>query len=224
MMWMTGKIILTLLQRWQREERLLKGGEPDMHTCAKMILYDWQRGKLPWFEAPPMMNEGTEAEGEVDANLQVKQIFSKINVRSDYVDEAEPGTHEDDQEEDADETEVKEEENESEETEQAESAAPVDWDEIYQSVVGEEVDTVPTEVGQQKKRKREKSEKPAEDPPAKAKVVRKKKKKAKVVQEEEEEKPKKRRESVRKQKAGVHFYDTHNVKNRNRSKKRKSAD
>lgn len=33
--------------------RLLKGGEPDIPTIAKMILNDWIRGELPYFVPPP---------------------------------------------------------------------------------------------------------------------------------------------------------------------------
>ena len=33
--------------------RFLKGGEPDVNTVAKMILNDFQRGKLPYFVPPP---------------------------------------------------------------------------------------------------------------------------------------------------------------------------
>ena len=33
--------------------KLLKGGEPDLNTAAKMVLYDWQRGKIPFFSLPP---------------------------------------------------------------------------------------------------------------------------------------------------------------------------
>jgi len=32
--------------------KLLKGGEPDLNTVAKMVLNDWQRGKLPYFVLP----------------------------------------------------------------------------------------------------------------------------------------------------------------------------
>lgn len=34
--------------------RMLKGGEPDMDGCAKIVINDWIRGKLPWFTPPPM--------------------------------------------------------------------------------------------------------------------------------------------------------------------------
>lgn len=33
--------------------RLLRGGEADLNTAAKMVLYDWQRGKIPFFAMPP---------------------------------------------------------------------------------------------------------------------------------------------------------------------------
>jgi len=33
--------------------RLLKGGEPDLNTVGKMILHDWQRGKILYYAVPP---------------------------------------------------------------------------------------------------------------------------------------------------------------------------
>jgi nuclear GTP-binding protein len=38
--------------------RLLKGGDPDLNTVAKMMLFDWQRGKIPFFVAPPFEDNG----------------------------------------------------------------------------------------------------------------------------------------------------------------------
>ncbi|GAB2240680.1 hypothetical protein Droror1_Dr00021198 [Drosera rotundifolia] len=37
--------------------KLLKGGEPDLMTAAKMALHDWQRGKIPFFVPPPRLAE-----------------------------------------------------------------------------------------------------------------------------------------------------------------------
>jgi nuclear GTP-binding protein len=37
----------------QKCGKLLKGGEPDINTISKMILNDWQRGKIPFFIPPP---------------------------------------------------------------------------------------------------------------------------------------------------------------------------
>ncbi|EFB25290.1 hypothetical protein PANDA_013159, partial [Ailuropoda melanoleuca] len=33
--------------------KLLKGGEPDLQTVGKMVLNDWQRGRIPFFVKPP---------------------------------------------------------------------------------------------------------------------------------------------------------------------------
>jgi nuclear GTP-binding protein len=37
--------------------RLLKGGEPDLDTVAKIMLSDWVRGRIPYFVAPPARSE-----------------------------------------------------------------------------------------------------------------------------------------------------------------------
>ncbi|ELW48204.1 nucleolar GTP-binding protein 2 [Tupaia chinensis] len=36
-----------------RTGKLLKGGEPDVQTVGKMVLNDWQRGRIPFFVKPP---------------------------------------------------------------------------------------------------------------------------------------------------------------------------
>lgn len=43
-----------------RTGKLLKGGEPDLSTVSKMVLNDWQRGRIPFFVKPP----GPEGEDE----------------------------------------------------------------------------------------------------------------------------------------------------------------
>jgi len=40
--------------------KLLKGGEPDTTSIAKMVLNDWIRGKVPFYTEPPAL-EGDEA-------------------------------------------------------------------------------------------------------------------------------------------------------------------
>ncbi|XP_045618799.2 uncharacterized protein Ns2 [Procambarus clarkii] len=49
--WSTPEEFLEKVAR--RTGKLLKGGEPDLNTVAKMILNDWQRGKIPYFVPPP---------------------------------------------------------------------------------------------------------------------------------------------------------------------------
>ncbi|CAK9301400.1 unnamed protein product [Gordionus sp. m RMFG-2023] len=45
--------------------KLLKGGDPDISTAAKLVLYDWQRGKIPFFSLPPFTNEKTNNIGNI---------------------------------------------------------------------------------------------------------------------------------------------------------------
>ncbi|EOD36669.1 hypothetical protein EMIHUDRAFT_51731, partial [Emiliania huxleyi CCMP1516] len=42
-----------LEQYGRRIGKLLKGGEPDINAAAKLVLHDWQRGRLPYFTLPP---------------------------------------------------------------------------------------------------------------------------------------------------------------------------
>lgn len=48
--WTDSEDFLTKLAK--RTGKLLKGGEPDMNAVARMVLNDWQRGKLPFFSVP----------------------------------------------------------------------------------------------------------------------------------------------------------------------------
>jgi nuclear GTP-binding protein len=48
-----------------RNGKLLKGGEPDLHGVSINVINDWQRGKLPYFVAPPK-DEGDESDGGED--------------------------------------------------------------------------------------------------------------------------------------------------------------
>uniref|UniRef100_A0A3Q0SFC9 Nucleolar GTP-binding protein 2 n=1 Tax=Amphilophus citrinellus TaxID=61819 RepID=A0A3Q0SFC9_AMPCI len=50
-----------------RTGKLLKGGEPDLATVSKMVLNDWQRGRIPFFVKPP----GPEGDQEVGKPLPV---------------------------------------------------------------------------------------------------------------------------------------------------------
>ena len=46
--------------------KLCKGGDPDLNTAAKMVLHDWQRGKIPFFVPPPTDDEDPPEEEEED--------------------------------------------------------------------------------------------------------------------------------------------------------------
>ncbi|CAI9562121.1 unnamed protein product [Staurois parvus] len=56
--------------------KLLKGGEPDRQTVSKMVLNDWQRGRIPFFVKPPNADPPPEA-------LQTSQTTSNENVVND---------------------------------------------------------------------------------------------------------------------------------------------
>ncbi|XP_064804665.1 nucleolar GTP-binding protein 2-like [Oncorhynchus masou masou] len=51
-----------------RMGKLLKGGEPDLTCVSKMVLNDWQRGRIPFFVKPP----GCEEEHEGKDKLPVE--------------------------------------------------------------------------------------------------------------------------------------------------------
>jgi nuclear GTP-binding protein len=46
----------------RRRGRLRKGGEPDKRTVAQSLLFDLQRGKIPYFVPPPKSTEDDKAE------------------------------------------------------------------------------------------------------------------------------------------------------------------
>ncbi|KAI2805961.1 Nucleolar GTP-binding protein 2 [Blomia tropicalis] len=64
-----------------RTGKLLKGGEPDINTVSKMVLNDWQRGKLPYYVKPPE---------PWDAEVGVPQKFDKSYKQLNSVDYQQP--------------------------------------------------------------------------------------------------------------------------------------
>ncbi|KAK3258513.1 hypothetical protein CYMTET_32447, partial [Cymbomonas tetramitiformis] len=59
----------------RKNGKLGKGGEPDCDTASKMVLYDWQRGRIPFFVPPPELPEG--AEEAVPEMAKAQQVDSK---------------------------------------------------------------------------------------------------------------------------------------------------
>lgn len=66
-----------------RTGKLLKKGEPDTYTVSRMVLNDFQRGKLPYYVLPPGYEQPLEYKGEQE-NPSVVQDFSKIKVTHGY--------------------------------------------------------------------------------------------------------------------------------------------
>ncbi|XP_054477136.1 nucleolar GTP-binding protein 2 [Anoplopoma fimbria] len=59
-----------------RSGKLMKGGEPDISTVSKMVLNDWQRGRIPFFVKPP----GPEGDHEDKQPLPVKEPSEAVET------------------------------------------------------------------------------------------------------------------------------------------------
>lgn len=83
-----------------RTGKLLKGGEPDMLTVSKMVLNDWQRGRIPFFVKPPNAELPTDSQLPPSSPLEVPTETTQNNPeeetteteveRSDSITEKEP--------------------------------------------------------------------------------------------------------------------------------------
>lgn len=67
----------------------IQGGEPDLTTAAKMVLHDWQRGRLPFFVPPPRVedeseepNYGVDDDSGVESNQAAAAFKAIANVIS----------------------------------------------------------------------------------------------------------------------------------------------
>ena len=80
--------------------RLLKGGEPDLDSVAKIMLSDWVRGRIPFFVPPPERPEelnraeakkskkkGKEAEKKEKPVMSVVQNFGSIMQKNSFLEE-----------------------------------------------------------------------------------------------------------------------------------------
>ena len=68
----------------QKYGKLLKGGEPDINTVAKMVLNDWQRGKIPFFVPPPGCEMPPKNEALENEEIKKDQDFKQIKVVHQY--------------------------------------------------------------------------------------------------------------------------------------------
>ncbi|KFG33417.1 putative nucleolar gtp-binding protein 2, partial [Toxoplasma gondii GAB2-2007-GAL-DOM2] len=58
--WTDSESFLAVLAK--KKGKLLKGGEPDISTAARIVLYDLQRGRLPYYVPPPVDPNAPEEE------------------------------------------------------------------------------------------------------------------------------------------------------------------
>lgn len=90
-----------------RTGKLLKGGEPDLQTVGKMVLNDWQRGRIPFFVKPPNADppeepptapqlpssSSLEAATETTQNNPEEDITETVGEESECVLEKEKGVN-----------------------------------------------------------------------------------------------------------------------------------
>jgi len=66
-----------LVQFCEKTGKLLKGREPDFHNAAKIILNDWQRGKLPYFVPPPTIEKESDENSNSSSTSSSSSSSSK---------------------------------------------------------------------------------------------------------------------------------------------------
>jgi len=81
--WDDDEDFLTKLAK--RTGKLRKKGEPDLATVAKMVLHDWQRGRLPYFVPPPPAPEGEGEEEEPPAGKKGKNEEAVVKLEDGQV-------------------------------------------------------------------------------------------------------------------------------------------
>ncbi|KAI9316753.1 NUC091 domain-containing protein [Dichotomocladium elegans] len=207
-----------LEQLARKTGKLHKKGEPDFHNAAMLVLHDWLRGRIPYYVAPPETDR-TESEGqERNTKIGVEQIFKKINVSSNFLeDDLKKEELLDEHKEQEEAVSEKEAEEKGEEAKPAEE--PADWDEIFESVVGEEgpVTKAPIIEGE------EEIEEEEEEVDSELELSDMGEEEFSDEEDEQASKAKKKKNSdgsssSKKKKIGVHYYETANVKNKNRKK------
>jgi nuclear GTP-binding protein len=82
----TWKDSMDLLEKIAvKSGRLLKGGGPDTHAISINVINDFQRGKLPYYEAPPELKVGEEetagAKGKKGKNNMMKAGVETANIK-----------------------------------------------------------------------------------------------------------------------------------------------
>lgn len=184
--------------------RLLKGGEPDISTVAKMVLNDWIRGRLPFYVAPPPKS-AADAEVEGAANVSDHGFIVKQNT--DLIRVVTPFLPDDMKKPKRSKKVAKEGDEHNSVNEVADDEEVVEWDHVYQ-----EPEEGSTDVPDNAKETQESSSGSDIDSEEASKPAPSK----------SEAQVKEKRMTTNKSKAS-NYYKTANVKNKNRDKKPTSA-
>uniref|UniRef100_A0A8C1UL70 Nucleolar GTP-binding protein 2 n=1 Tax=Cyprinus carpio TaxID=7962 RepID=A0A8C1UL70_CYPCA len=254
-----------------RTGKLLKGGEPDLSTVSKMVLNDWQRGRIPFFVKPPgcemdeenkaqpMLEmpemetkkeelgnrlEAQDVEGASSSQLEdqkllrqkkeemqnifsnVKQNFGKINVAPEFSEEdlvpveipdiLDPSWSEDEQDEENEEDEEKVEEQigEQQEEETSVSSLPTKAEKRSTREVNEDMDEKIAKLKHFLDRAKSKHFSAIRIPKGLSEKVF-----SETIAKQNGAKNVSLERAQRVKKVGVRYYETHNVKNKNKNRK-----
>ncbi|KAG7452056.1 NGP1NT-domain-containing protein [Guyanagaster necrorhizus] len=181
--------------------RLLKQGEPDLDSVAKIVLSDWVRGRIPFFVPPPERSEelnkaeakkrkgkGKAVEAEDGVVPGVKQNLGSIMQKNSFLAEDVMVLGPEDVSEDGVETVDEGSENAEEEPKgEAEEEDDLTWDDVFEGIKESSEDETEPEV-------------PAS------------------VQNKEPPMPKKETRMKTNKHKATNFYSNANVKNKNREK------
>lgn len=207
-----------LEQLARKTGKLLKKGEPDFHNAAMLVLHDWLRGRIPYYVPPP--EDEKPSESKEKKKIGVEQIFKNIAVSSNYL---EDDLKKEDLKQKEDDSDDEQEGEHEKEDEAARAEDPADWDEIFESVVGEEGPVTKAPVIEGEEEDEDEDEEEQVDSELEMSDMGEE---LPSDEEEEEESPRKKKKTPKeetpskKKKIGVHYYETANVKNRNRNKVR----
>eukprot|EP01132_Coremiostelium_polycephalum_P010090 gene10090-12376_t len=269
--WVDHEDFLTKMA--EKTGKLLKKNQPNMKAVAKLVLYDYQRGKIPFFVAPPEITKEEEEEDKrIAEELKIKkeQEEEELRVKEEAQDDQEDDVSSDDEEEeekvpvkkekatngkvstpqknnkrkiveededDSDSEDEKPNKKKSKSPKSKSSPAVKKSKLIEQSKLFEKPKSVFEKVQETEQVKEDEVPEVSLGLPS-LQVVKSLQTKSKIqelknvsrsnfkdtfpeVESDEEEGPSKKdkRKTTNKQKVGVHFYETHNVKNRNRDRK-----
>ncbi|KAL0488884.1 nuclear GTP-binding protein NUG2 [Acrasis kona] len=138
----------------KKSGKLLKEGRTDYEAVSRRVLFDWQRGRLPWFNPPPFEDQIEAKEmSDLRNQIKVKQLFYNIKL-ADEVSFTKNDRHgvgfipEDKKSEIIKEVvkpekKVKPVRKQQDEQEEEEEEEEIDWDEVYKNVSGKSLEKEP---------------------------------------------------------------------------------
>jgi nuclear GTP-binding protein len=73
-----------LTQIAKKSGKLHKNGKPDLTICARKVLHDWIRGRIPWFVVPPFEDQMGEQVESKNKALDISQRIGNIRLTEEF--------------------------------------------------------------------------------------------------------------------------------------------